>query len=381
ILSAAGLLAAVLVPVITLVVEARFRWASYQVMHADPARMERLGRHIVVGYRSMDEVRELVRLRGIAGVFVSAGNVRGKSIAGIRRDIDSLQHIRKNQGLPPLWIATDQEGGIVSRVSPPLPRQPPLSSPAGSSSDSGRRKQAVRQYALRQGRGLSDLGINLNFAPVVDLNHKVVNPDDRFTRISQRAISGDPAVVAQVAAWYCEALEEAGVRCTLKHFPGLGRVFEDTHKEHANLATPPSELTRTDWVPFRKLMRETNAFTMLSHVRLESVDSRCPVSASPAVIAGLIRTQWKYDGILITDNFTMAAIYRSAGGMENAAVRALNAGVDLILVSWDTDQYYPLMHALLKADGRGGISRHALELSTRRLARAVEAIRNASARP
>ena len=77
--------------------------------------------------------------------------------------------------------------------------------------------------------------MNLNFAPVVDLNHGVVNPEDRLSRISSRAISADPAVVTEVAGLYCLTLKLTGVHCTLKHFPGLGRVYEDTHRVTAEL--------------------------------------------------------------------------------------------------------------------------------------------------
>ena len=90
---------------------------------------------------------------------------------------------------------------------------------------------AVRKFAAQQGRALADLGVNVNFAPVVDLNRHVINQAYRFTRIHERAIAADPYVVTEVARQYCAALWEAGVHCTLKHFPGLGRVYEDTHIE------------------------------------------------------------------------------------------------------------------------------------------------------
>jgi beta-N-acetylhexosaminidase len=371
VLSQLGLLAAVLVLTSTLVVEARFHWVRYRVLHADPQKLERLGRHFIVGYRNLSEVQELVRLRAVAGVFVSGGNVNGKSVTDVRKQIQSIQDIRREQGLSPLWIATDQEGGAVCRLSPPLTRMPPLSEVIGRYSDTLQREQAVRQFAAEQGRELADLGVNLNFAPVVDLNRQVINPRDRYTRIFQRAISGDPAVVAQVAAWYCAALEEAGVRCTLKHFPGLGRVFEDTHLNHAKLDTSVAKLTKTDWVPFRALMREGRAFTMLGHVRLSAIDSEHPVSMSSPVIAGLLRGEWNYDGVLITDNFSMLAVYRSSEGMDNGCIQALNAGVDLILISWDADQYYRVMYALLKADRQGKLDREALKRSDQRLARSI----------
>jgi beta-N-acetylhexosaminidase len=371
-----GLLAATLALTATLAVEARFHWVRHQVLHADPIRLDKLGRHLIVGYRDLAEVRELVRLRAVAGVFLSSSNVRGKNIADIRKQIQSLQRLRQEQGLLPLWIATDQEGGVVSRLSPPLTRMPPLSEIVERHTDAVQREQAVRQFGATQGRELAELGVNLNFAPVVDLNHQVVNPNDRYTRIFQRAISSDPAVVAQVSAWYCAALEETGVRCTLKHFPGLGRVFEDTHLDHANLTAPVTELTNTDWVPFRAMMRESAAFVMLGHVRLSAIDSERPVSMSPPVIASLLRGDWKYDGVLITDNFSMLAVYRSSAGMANGSIEALNAGVDLILISWDADQCYRVMYALLKADQQGRLNREVLQRSDQRLELATQSIRH-----
>jgi beta-N-acetylhexosaminidase len=166
------------------------------------------------------------------------------------------------------------------------------------------------------------------------------------------------------------------VRCTLKHFPGLGRVFEDTHLAHANLATSVTELTNTDWVPFRAMMRESAAFVMLGHVRLRAIDSERPVSMSLPVIAGFLRGDWKYDGVLITDNFSMLAVYRSSVGMDNGSIEALNAGVDLILISWDSDQYYRVMYALLKADQQGRLNREVLHRSDQRLERAAQSIRH-----
>jgi beta-N-acetylhexosaminidase len=376
VISQLGVLAATLALTATLAVEARYHWVRHQVLHADPIRLEKLGRHLIVGYRDLPEVSELVRLRGVAGIFLSSSNVRGKSVADIREQIQSIQRIRQEQGLLPLWIATDQEGGVVSRLSPPLTHLPPLSEIVGRHTDAIQREQAVRQFAATQGRELAELGVNLNFAPVVDLNHQVMNPNDRYTRIFQRAISRDPAVVAQVAAWYCAALEEAGVRCTLKHFPGLGRVFEDTHLAHANLTTSVAELTDTDWVPFRALMTHSGAFTMLGHVRLSAIDSKHPVSMSLPVIAGMLRGDWKHDGVLVTDNFSMMAVYRSNAGMDNGSIEALNAGIDLILISWDADQYYRVMYALLKADEQGRLDPEQLQKSYQRLRREMRSVRN-----
>jgi|SRR5712691_1209769 len=176
----------------TLSLEARFHWVRGRVLAADTARLEKLGRHFVVGYRDPAEVAELIERRAIGGVFVGARNVEGLSTEAIRGQIEAWQDTRRRQGLPPLLIATDQEGGAVSRLSPPLPRQPPIASLVAQHADEAARGSAAHDYGLTQGRALASIGINLNFAPVVDLNKHLVNPNDRYTRIRDRAIASVP---------------------------------------------------------------------------------------------------------------------------------------------------------------------------------------------
>jgi beta-N-acetylhexosaminidase len=353
----------------TLVTDLNFRWMRSQVLSADAAQVERLGRHFITGYRNdTAELRDLIERRAIGGIFLTAHNVRDKDAATVRSEIESFQAIRKRQGLPPLLIATDQEGGAISRMSPPLKRPTTLGDIVRAHGDAGERRKAVLIYANEVGRSLASVGINVNFAPVVDLDHGIDNPNDRYSRISTRAISTDPKIVAEVAADYCEGLRQHGVQCTLKHFPGLGRVFEDTHFQHASLTTTADELARTDWVPFRALMQQPGMFTMLGHASLTAIDAVYPASFSAPVVSGLLRGQWKYDGVLVTDDFSMAAAYEAPGGLQAASVAALNAGVDLILTSYDPDQYFPMVYALLRAEAAGKLKKEALDQSDRRLA-------------
>ncbi len=126
-------------------------------------------------------------------------------------EIASLQNIRKTQGLPPLLITTDQEGGIVSHISPPLPRHEALGDIVRKHKNGAERRKAIQTLSTDKGRALADLGFNLNFAPVVDINHNIVSEDDRYTRIYQRAISDSPTVVTAIAGDYCAALMQTGV--------------------------------------------------------------------------------------------------------------------------------------------------------------------------
>ncbi|MEM0981440.1 MAG: glycoside hydrolase family 3 N-terminal domain-containing protein, partial [Cyanobacteria bacterium P01_H01_bin.58] len=224
--------------------ELAFQLAKYQVLNSNPAQLERLGAHMVVGYRNEASIKRLIAKRAIAGIFITLRNIQGKSSDTIRQTIAEFQAIRAEQGLPPLWIATDQEGGVVSRLSPPLTQLPPLAEWISATQTPEERQQAAQKYGDIQGRELADLGINLNFAPVVDLNKGIVNPEDKYSVIYQRAIAADSAVVAEVAQTYCKALATHGVRCTLKHFPGLGRLETDTHLASATLDTPVAELAQ-----------------------------------------------------------------------------------------------------------------------------------------
>jgi beta-N-acetylhexosaminidase len=131
-------LVAFLALAVTLTFELQFRWIRSEVLRADPAQIERLGRHLIVGYRNEAGLRDLIERRAVAGIFVTGHNVRGKDADTIRRDIEELQAIRKQQGLPPLLVATDQEGGGVSRMSPPLPRPATLGEIVRSHGDEAR---------------------------------------------------------------------------------------------------------------------------------------------------------------------------------------------------------------------------------------------------
>lgn len=348
--------------------EIHFQWMRYSVMHADRESASRLGRHFIVGFRSTGFAEDLITRNGTGGIFITAHNVRGQDAGSIRATIERFQSLQRANGTKPLWVAADQEGGIVSRMSPPLTAQPSLGELVTQHSSDGNLESAVRAYGKTQATALAALGINLNFAPVIDINNNIVNEDDRYTRIYQRAISTDPRVVERVAGWYCDALYENGVRCTLKHFPGLGRVQTDTHLDSAKLTLPVQSLVQSEWVPFKSLMKPgQRSLTMLSHVQLDAIDSVHPVSTSRLVVDILLRKEWHYDGLLITDDFSMGAITQREGGIGAATIDALNAGVDLILISYDPDQYYPAMYALLGAERAGKIDQGMLERSRERL--------------
>jgi beta-N-acetylhexosaminidase len=355
-----------LVPLSPLAAHLRFEWRKHGVLHTDAATAHRLGRHFVVGYSSFAEVAALAEKGLIAGVYVTRHNLRGRSAEALKSEISALQAIRRAANLPPLIVTADQEGGIVSHLAPVLTELPSLATLADLPADL--RARMAEEYGRIHGRGLASLGINLNFAPVLDLR-----PERRLTRfdfntlIGWRAISGDPAKVADVALPYIRGLEMSGVGATVKHFPGLGRVRGDTHHFSADLDAPIDELEASDWRPFRQALTGSHALLMIGHVRLTAADPVRPASHSKKVIDGIIRGKWNYQGVVITDDLVMGAIYQH--DVCTAVVEALNAGADLLLIAFDGAQFYRVFTCASAAERQAGLDRAMLDASDIRLDR------------
>ena len=341
-----------------------FQVRKHAVLHAEGRRAQELGRHFIVGYSSFDEIASLAAKGLIAGIYVTRHNIEGRSADALRSEISQLQAVRSAKGLPPLIVAADQEGGIVSHMSPPLTALPALATLAAL--PPAERLAKAEEFGRTQGRELAALGITLNFSPVVDLLRTgAPNPLDFNSLISRRAISGDPEVVASIAARYARGLEANGVEATVKHFPGLGRVRADTHHFRADLTTPVAELDATDWMPFRQVLARSSAYLMVGHVAVTAIDSSRAASHSKRIINDLIRNKWGYQGIIITDDLVMGPIYEH--GVCAAVVEALNAGVDLLLVAYDGLQFYRMYDCALSASTGGRLDETMLKNSLARL--------------
>jgi len=344
-----------------------FEIRKRDVLRTETAEAIRLGRHFVVGYTSFAEVAVLAEKGLIAGIYVTRHNVVGRTANELTSEIAALQQRRHAAGLPPLIVAADQEGGIVSHLGPPLTRLPALSTLAALEPE--RRAQEAERLGRIHGEELASLGVTTNFAPVLDLKPPTKrNRLDFNTLIGQRAISDDPATVSAIALPYIRGLGASGVGAVVKHFPGLGRVSADTHHFAAELATPIEDLEASDWRPFKDVLSGSKAHLMIGHVKLRAIDPDRPASHSRRIVDGLIRKQWHYQGIIITDDLVMGAIYQH--DVCTAVVEALNAGVDLLLVAYDGAQFYRVFACAAVAAGRGRIASAVLVESEARLRRA-----------
>ena len=205
---------------------ASFEWRKQRVLQTDTAQARKLGRHFIVGYSSSSEVAVLAEKGLIAGVYITRHNVAGSTAARLKEEISALQEKRRAAGLPPLIVAADQEGGIVSHLAPPLTKLPALSTLANLAPDV--RAEKAEAFGRLHGQELAALGVNLNLRRCwICAPNRSATGSDFNTLIGQRAISDDPVVVP-ISRGLRSGLERSA-SARRSAFSGLGRVRTDTH--------------------------------------------------------------------------------------------------------------------------------------------------------
>jgi len=224
------------------------------------------------------------------------------------------------EGVRPLWIAVDQEGGRVARLGAPVVRLPPMRV-LGQLDD----PQLTQDAARVLGSQLATLGFNLDFAPVLDVDTNPANPV-----IGDRSFAREPAGVIRHARAFAAGLAEAGVAGCGKHFPGHGDTHLDSH-----LALPVSSharerLSQVELAPFAALSGELPC-VMTAHVVFETIDPARPATLSRAVVTGLLRQELGFAGLVFSDDLEMKAVSEGYG-VARAACLAIEAGCDQVLV-------------------------------------------------
>jgi beta-N-acetylhexosaminidase len=221
-------------------------------------------------------------------------------------------------------ILIDQEGGRVARMKPPA--FPAHVAPAAFgglwrvSPDLAR--EAARLNGFLLGRMASDLGVDINCAPMVDVPQSNAN----LAVIGDRAVAADPEIVGALGRALMDGLLEGGVLPVIKHLPGHGRATVDSHHDLPRVAAAVEDLRRVDFAPFQAL--KDAPFGMTAHVIYEALDAERPATLSPTVILDVIRGEIGFDGLLLSDDLKMKAL---GGPVADRAAAALKAGCDIAL--------------------------------------------------
>jgi beta-N-acetylhexosaminidase len=270
----------------------------------------------------------------LGGIILFAGNV-----------VTPDQLLALNAGLAelsgiPMFIAVDEEGGIVTRLASNkafgLKRygSAKLVGFSGNPADALEMGQTIGGY-------LAQYGFNLDFAPVADVNTNPNNPV-----IGSRAFSSDPVIAAQMAAAFADGLGENGVIATFKHFPGHGDTAEDSHTGLAVVYKTLEELQGCEFLPF--LEATSRDMVMIAHVALPNVTGdMTPATLSRQIVTGILKEQLMFEGLVVTDAMEMGAIVE-AYGSGTAAVAALQAGCHIILIPQDLPEAFDAVLAALE---------------------------------
>jgi beta-N-acetylhexosaminidase len=222
-----------------------------------------------------------------------------------------------------LFIAVDEEGGTIARVAEKL--NTTRFEPMGVIGLRGDEKEAYAMGAAIA-QDIARLGFNLNFAPVAD-----VIIDQANTEIGSRSFGTDPELVSKMVIQVVKGLQENGVMATLKHFPGHGSTTADSHKGTSVTIRTLEEMEQVEFLPFIAGMNAGADMVMISHLTAASIDETSPASISKTIITGILREKLGFEGIVITDALMMKAI-SDLYPPEEAAVRALEAGADMLLM-------------------------------------------------
>ncbi|MBC7994643.1 MAG: beta-N-acetylhexosaminidase [Rhizobacter sp.] len=251
-------------------------------------------------------------------------------------------------------IGLDQEGGSVVRATF-LP-QAPAAMALGAAGDEAL-AEAVGEAV---GRGVRSLGINWDFAPVLDVNNNPANPV-----IAERSFSDNPAEVTRLAGAWMRGALRAGVACCVKHFPGHGDTHMDSHSHLPVVDKPLAALEAMEFRPFRDLKDDAPAM-MTAHIVYPQLDAEHPATLSRKILGGVLREAWGYEGVVITDSLVMKAIYDHYGH-DRAAVLALQAGADMVMALGSQADQLAAIEAIARAQSSGALTGLQLDRACRRL--------------
>ena len=324
-----------------------------------PARVGQMSLRDMVGQMFMISIggtepdyyiNKMVRERNIGGVLLFGYNM--KSEAQTRRLTGALQRLSmRTEPAVPLFIAVDQEGGEISHAPWVAPQ--PAAARVGARADPAE----ARGIAEQMGRELLRAGVNTDLAPVVDTGFGAA--------IGNRSFGEDPQLVAEMGAAAVRGFEAAGVVSAAKHFPNHGPATTDSHAGLPVVRHDLPALRSHDLPPFEAAIQAGVPMVMVGHLLYPAVDPERPASLSPRAI-GMLRGELGFGGVVVTDDLAMAGA-SGEGSPARAAVEAVKAGADLLIISSPPQQQADAYDAVVAAVESGEIPRRRIRSSVERV--------------
>ena len=313
---------------------------------------QELGQLFVVEYLYPDpgnaDLQNMIGTMGAGGVILYK-SMNIESIAQMRQLTGAMQGAARI----PLIIGADEEGGGDEQIDGIFGSHP-TEWDIGQTGD----PQAAAQLGARLASELQQLGMNADFAPVVD----VLDPSVAWIR----AFSRSPSVVSRFGAAEVDAMQSAGVMACPKHFPGLGDTTVNPHQGLPVINSSRQHIEQVDLAPYRALMSHHPAMIMTTDVLMPALDPNMPAELSYPIVTGILRHEIGYDGVVVTDALYMGGI-TDRFSMAEAGVLAILAGNDMLEGPWDTAQMAAMVDALRAAVQSGRLPKARLDASVRRI--------------
>lgn len=359
----------------------------YGQLPADSVLRRYAAQMLMVGFKGdsindQSDAARYVRDLKVGAIVLFDVDLTGDATIGSRNvtstgQLETLTKKLQSYADYPLLIALDQEGGRVVRMKTQYGFQPIVSAKYLGETDN---EDTTRFYGHRMGEQLHSHGVNINLAPVLDLD----NPQCPAIGKLDRSYGASPSQVVRHARWLIEEHHKQGVLCAVKHFPGHGSAISDSHWGFVDVTQTwnPTEL-----IPFRRLIHDNLIdLVMTAHIFNQKLDPDYPATLSRKTLEGLLRKELGYDGVVVTDDMYMEGIINQYS-IERALVLAINAGADLICVGnnintgFEPDRPFRLVDIIVEAVKRGEIPYARLLQSHNRLERLYNRLASLQPKP
>lgn len=319
---------------------------------ASMSQTEKLGQMVMIGIQGTkvdDDSLYMLHQFHMGGVILFDRNM--DSLEQVKQLTSDLQ-AQSNEKVP-LFIGVDEEGGDVVRMAEKL-TPPPSQKEIGATGDI----EQARTWAIKTAKSLKDMGINVNFAPVAD-----VGSNDK------RSYSTDTNTVIDFVRAATKGYQQENIIYSLKHFPGIGKGKVDSHVDSSNIDVVKEVLMTEDIIPFKTIIDENDPndyFILVSHLKYPALDEEYPASLSSKIMTDLLRNEFGYKGIIITDDMEMGAV-ANHNDFRSIGVKAVKAGADIVLVCHEYEHQQEVYLGLLDAVNSGEISQERIDESVKRI--------------
>ncbi len=319
---------------------------------------EKIGQLVIVGidgYTTDEHARQMIEEYNVGGFILFKSNI--KSSHQMLELLNSLKSINQASKVP-LFLSVDEEGGRVSRLPGEFLKIP-------SNKIIGKLNNSSVSYKVGSiiGEELKAFGMNMNFAPVLDINSNPKNPV-----IGDRSFGTGPDLVSKLGVQTMQGLQSQNIIPVIKHFPGHGDTSTDSHVGLPRVNNDLKRLRSFELRPFADAIENGAEAVMVAHILLPKIDPENPASFSKTIISDILRRDMEFDGVVITDDFTMGAIVKNYN-IGQAAVKSILAGSDIVLVCHDYEKQKAVISALKNAAQSGLLPMKRIDQSVSRILR------------